>query len=190
MTAPMPGSGRASPPRGWLELVKREPGLFPLRPGALPPVAAVVLDPKLQQRLAEVFFDIGRSFRWQSDPVTFGKSDHWALPEMHGGLLRGDCEDYCLAVRAELLRLGWPREALRLCLCLIPKAEARGGARGHLVLTAGLLRDTLVLDCQRTRVLSWADYGWNTAEAPAGDAGQWLTREMPGRLEWEWVKED
>lgn len=66
---------------------------------------------------------------------TADRGDVWQL-----GVTRGDCEDYVLAKRAELIRAGLPASALR-----IAAAKTSGGV-GHAVLVVRTDQGDLVLD--------------------------------------------
>lgn len=68
----------------------------------------------------------------------------------------GDCEDFALAYRRELLRLGVPRGALRLVV-----ADTEHGAR-HVVLSVETYGDAQILDVRQARPVSWRalDYTW------------------------------
>jgi predicted transglutaminase-like cysteine proteinase len=66
---------------------------------------------------------------------TADRGDVWEL-----GVTRGDCEDYVLAKRAELIRAGIPGAALR-----IAAAKTSGGV-GHAVLIVRTDQGDLVLD--------------------------------------------
>lgn len=66
----------------------------------------------------------------------------------------GDCEDFALAYRRELLRLGVPRGALRLVV-----AETERGER-HAVLAVETDGGTQILDVRQTRPVSWRALGY------------------------------
>lgn len=181
----MPGGAAVRAPRGWLDLVARHPEL---RSARLPTVA--VPDDAMIREPANVHREVLDGFRWVSDAARFGVGDRWELPERALGVIRGDCEDFCLECRRRLVERGWPQEALRLCLCVVPAADvaSRSSPRGHMVLTVDLPRDTLVLDCLRTRVMGWREYGWDLASDSLAPAhGRWLSRELPGSDRWEAV---
>lgn len=69
---------------------------------------------------------------------------------------QGDCEDFALAYRRQLLRLGVPRAALRL---VVVKTEH--GER-HAVLSVETDKETQILDVRQAGPVSWRalDYTW------------------------------
>lgn len=68
----------------------------------------------------------------------------------------GDCNDYAVTKRHQLIEMGWPKSALRLAVVLI------NGGQGHLVLVARLADGDVVLDNLSGAVRPWnaADYEW------------------------------
>jgi len=80
----------------------------------------------------------------------------------------GDCNDYAVTKRHELLRRGLPAKALRLA-----EVKTRSGI-GHLVLLAATTAGELVLDNLTDAVVPWqnADYDWIKIQS-AGDARSW-----------------
>lgn len=70
-------------------------------------------------------------------------TDSWDLD-----VTSGDCDEYALAKRQELLRRGWPSAALSLTAAYISSGQA------HLVLTVRTDRGDLVLDNLRDNVIA------------------------------------
>ena len=81
-----------------------------------------------------------------TDMEIYGVLEHWDYPK-----LAGDCEDYVLEKRRELMNSGWPQSAL-----LITVVRDETGS-GHAVLTARTNRGDVVLDNKTDKVLVWAD---------------------------------
>ena len=79
------------------------------------------------------------------------KRRFWALDAT-----TGDCNDYAVQKRHDLMGLGWPAGALSLAVVKTLTGE------GHLVLTARTDAGDLVLDNLRANVVSWgrAGYRW------------------------------
>jgi len=75
----------------------------------------------------------------------------------------GDCNDFALQKRDELLRRGWPSAALLLAV-----VQTRGGDY-HLVLTIRSDRGDLVLDNLRPSIVAWdhAGYRWLKRQSSA-----------------------
>ncbi|MBN9003789.1 MAG: transglutaminase-like cysteine peptidase [Rhizobiales bacterium] len=80
----------------------------------------------------------------------------------------GDCNDYAVTKRHELLRKGLPAKALRLSVVKTPSGI------GHLVLVVATTSGDIVLDNLRESVLPWqqTDYRWLKIQS-ASDARFW-----------------
>jgi predicted transglutaminase-like cysteine proteinase len=76
----------------------------------------------------------------------------------------GDCKDYAITKRHELLALGWPSRALLLAEVVIPSGEH------HLILVVRLADTDLVLDNLnpniRTAAMTFRQYRWVRIEMP------------------------
>jgi predicted transglutaminase-like cysteine proteinase len=74
----------------------------------------------------------------------------------------GDCNDYSVTKRHEMLARGWPSSALLLSEVVTPKGEH------HLVLVARLEEDDLVLDNLNNdvRPVGSTRYRWVRAQSP------------------------
>lgn len=86
----------------------------------------------------------------------------------------GECNEYALEKRRELIDLGWPREALLLTAALTERGE------GHLVLVARTTGGDLVLDNRVDRVTDWSylPYHWISQET-ATSLTQWVSLTTP-----------
>ena len=80
----------------------------------------------------------------RSDVSTSGKADNWTLPGN-----QGDCEDFAILKKSELIKLGWPASALLLTVVL------RGG-EGHTVLTVRTSAGDQVLDNLTSAIRDWS----------------------------------
>lgn len=100
-------------------------------------------------------------------PVTdydyFGVEEVWTLPSLYG-----DCEDYALLKRKQLMERSWPASAL-----LITVVRQRNG-EGHAVLTVRTDRGDFVLDNLNESVLPWheTEYTFLKRQA-AAHSGKW-----------------
>jgi predicted transglutaminase-like cysteine proteinase len=94
------------------------------------------LNAALWADLREVNRSVNGSIREVSDRLVYGRADVWTIPS--GG--KGDCEEFALLKRHQLLERGWPSSAL-----LITTARTRQGI-GHTVLTVRLADGEYVLD--------------------------------------------
>lgn len=107
-----------------------------------------------------------------ADNVHYGRAEYWTIPTDG----EGDCEDYALTKRSELIASGMPMDALRI-------ATARrwdGGA--HVVLTVATDRGDYVLDNLRNNIMPWSDtgYAWLERQA-ANNPWEWVTVDADGR---------
>ncbi len=80
----------------------------------------------------------------KTDRELYGVEEHWTLPRG-----AGDCEDYVLLKRQELIKRGWPESALLITVVL----DERGD--GHAVLTVRTKQGDFVLDNKHSRILLW-----------------------------------
>lgn len=76
---------------------------------------------------------------------------------------RGNCHDYAVSKRHELIRAGWPSASLRLAV-----AYTRGGI-GHLVVIVRTTQGDLVLDNLTDRIVAWNKSGLRFVSVEAGD---------------------
>ncbi len=76
---------------------------------------------------------------------------------------RGNCHDYAVSKRHELIRAGWPSASLRLAI-----AYTRGGV-GHLVVIVRTTDGDLVLDNLTNRIVNWRKSGLRFVSMDGGD---------------------
>lgn len=88
--------------------------------------------------------------------------DVWSI-----GVRQGDCEDYVLAKRAELIKAGLPAGALR-----IATARTRQGV-GHAVLVVRTSQGDFVLDNLTSQVKSWDQTGLNWVAMSGSNPTRW-----------------
>jgi len=91
-----------------------------------------------------------RIIRPVSDMQQYRTPEYWALPTQHGG----DCEDYALYKKRELIRLGIPPEQL-LIAAVLDKQR-----RIHAVLVVRTGSQDLVLDNLTSRIVPWNRTGY------------------------------
>jgi predicted transglutaminase-like cysteine proteinase len=89
--------------------------------------------------------------------------------------LTGDCNDYAVTKRHELLRSGLPGKALRLAV-----VKTKSGS-GHLVLLVATIKGDLVLDNLTDMIVPWqrTDYRWLKIQS-ANDARYWYDVKVSG----------
>ena len=138
---------RTSPPAGHVYYCADAPEAC-LRYGK----GAVRLDEQSWRQLVDVNARINGSIK----PVADGKIDQWSVY-----VSEGDCEDYALTKQRELLRLGWPSDALLLTTAYLPDGVY------HAVLIVRTDRGEFVLDNLNPVILPWqkVGYRWNKRQA-------------------------
>lgn len=121
----------------------------------------IALDEGRRRELSGVNARINRDVVFISDMDNLGLEEHWNLP-LDG---RGDCEDFALAKREELVQSGWPRGALTLAI-----AFHKVRCFPHAVLLAETDSGTWVLDNLHDDVLCWdaLPYTYSRRERPDG----------------------
>lgn len=83
---------------------------------------------------------VNRDVKKASDLDLYGQPEYWALPRLVDGKLYGDCEDYALEKRRQLIAAGVPESALSLAVAVTSRGE------GHAVLMISLKSGDWVLD--------------------------------------------
>ena len=103
--------------------------------------ARLAASPQRLNELDDINRRINRLITPQTDLEHYGVAEFWTLPTDG----KGDCEDYALLKRHELLKLGWPSSALLITVVSDEKGE------GHAVLTARTTAGDFILDTESTR---------------------------------------
>lgn len=106
---------------------------------------AVILTPERRAELEHINRSVNHSIRERSDYDVFGREEVWSLPV--DGV--GDCEDFALLKRRELVALGWPTSALLMTVVRTSWGE------GHAVLTVRTSEGDLVLDNRTSSIRRW-----------------------------------
>lgn len=91
-----------------------------------------------------------RSIRPISDMDQYRIAERWALPTKRGG----DCEDYAIYKKQELVRAGFPPEQLLIAAVLDRNRQS------HAVLVVRTENGDLVLDNLTNRIVSWQKTGY------------------------------
>jgi predicted transglutaminase-like cysteine proteinase len=125
--------------------------------------ARVRLTPQLWNELVAVNAAVNLTVAAATDDEIFGRPEVWAYP-----IKKGDCEDFVLLKRRQLIAKGWPVGAL-----LVTVVRQRSG-EGHAVLTVTTDRGDLVLDNLQPRVLVWTDTEYQYVKRQSQfNSGQW-----------------
>ncbi|SHF30125.1 Predicted transglutaminase-like cysteine proteinase [Kaistia soli DSM 19436] len=127
----------------------------------------VVLTPVLWNELIAVNDNVNTAIVPDTDKDIYGREEFWAYPDTLG---KGDCEDFVLLKRRELMQRGWPAGSL-----LITVVRQTNGD-GHAVLTVRTDRGDLVLDNLEGKIKLWeqTDYQFIKRQSDT-DSGRWVS---------------
>lgn len=165
MACGMAASAHANTPPDPNPYIKAHPGLV-LQPGhsnfckRMPEECApfekkgqmVKMTPGVMRMLERTNDRVNARVWYVPDKRQYGRVDYWNYPSEN----RGDCEDYAIAKRRELIEKGWPPSSL-----LLATAYAETG-EGHAVLVARTTAGDYVLDNRYANVKIWHElpYKW------------------------------
>ena len=110
---------------------------------------------------------VNRDVKKASDLDLYGQPEYWALPRVVDGKLYGDCEDYALEKRRQLIAAGVPESARSLAVAVTARGE------GHAVLMISLKSGDWVLDNLTPWATPWEDLNY-----------RWVQRQVPGTALW------
>lgn len=122
------------------------------------PAMMVTATPAVMRQLERINTRVNNRITYRLDADHYGRDDYWAYPTNN----IGDCEDYALAKRRELIAAGWPASAL-----LMATARSENG-EGHAVLVARTNKGDFILDNRHARVMPWRalPYKWVALQNP------------------------
>jgi predicted transglutaminase-like cysteine proteinase len=136
----MDGVGLVPAPSAFLQFCGAQP-----QECVADPKPRVMAEPAHLLELDQVNREVNHAIVPLSDLKHYGVTDYWTLP-MDG---KGDCEDYALLKRHNLIKLGWPASALLMTVVRDQKQE------GHAVLTARTTEGDFVLDNKSDSIRLW-----------------------------------
>ncbi len=125
--------------------------------------APVKLTPRTWAQLSSVNRRINRKITPRADGNSRGV-DVWSVSGN-----TGDCEDYALQKRRELIRMGWPSHSVLMTVAEHPRYGT------HAVLVARTNNGDFVLDNLRKRVVPWnrVGYRWKKRQSQS-DPSKWV----------------
>jgi predicted transglutaminase-like cysteine proteinase len=156
-----------SAPRGWfMRAVRAAP------PEMAPPATRdgrIRLTTETSATLERVNRQVNGSIVSAADWKVYGQKDYWALPLSRAGRRAGDCEDYVLEKRHQLLAAGFPMAQLSVALVRTRRGDT------HAVLLVETDQGPLVLDNRSDKVRPWARLKdrWIMRQSP-DSPGQWM----------------
>ena len=162
----MPVTGRTSQPIGHYDYCKQYRSDCNLRSNDQRPVQ---LTRKRWKELVSINEKTNRAVRPVTDMEYYRVEEYWTYPDRYG-----DCEDYVLAKRYELMQRGWPASSLLITVVRQPNGD------GHAVLTVRTDRADFVLDNLTDRVLAWNETEYRFLKRQsANNSGHWEGIEDP-----------
>ncbi len=131
------------------------------------PSQRVPLNERTWALLSKTNLSINNAIARADDIDNDGVPDRWDLPLLNG-TKKGDCEDYALEKRRQLIQQGLPAEALSLAIVRTSWGET------HAVLVVDTDRGAYVLDSLTPWVTPWTQtrFQWITRQAAGG--GTWV----------------
>ena len=129
-----------------------------------PQYGPVELTPQTWTQLIRVNGRFNAKIRSVTDWARTGKLDVWSVSGN-----AGDCEDYALQKRKELIHLGWPSHSTLIAIVVDPRFGS------HAVLVARTSKGDFVLDNLRKTVMAWHEtpYRWVKRQSTA-DPRKWV----------------
>jgi predicted transglutaminase-like cysteine proteinase len=121
----------------------------------------VHLDLGTQAVLDTVNRSVNRSIWPESDERHYGVAEYWDIPK--DGY--GNCHDYALTKRKQLIDAGLPERALRIAIVITPRQNR------HAVLTVTTDRGDLVLDNLSDTLKPWRDVDYQWIERQDSEGG-------------------
>ncbi|QQR40363.1 transglutaminase-like cysteine peptidase [Devosia rhizoryzae] len=148
-------------PVGHLEFCKSRPAECQRNDKVVP---AMALDDTTWQQLVSINAYYNQTIVPVTDEQLYQTAEFWTYPNGYG-----DCEDFALIKRRDLIAAGWHPSTLMIAVV----KEANGN--GHAVLIARTDRGDLVLDNQVGSIDLWSDTPYKFIKRQSqADAGQWV----------------
>lgn len=133
--------GPAQPPHGFVRFCEATPN--ECAPDHLSEARFNATPARLKE-LDEMNRAINKVIAPATDLEIYGVNEYWTLPRT-----KGDCEDYALLKRHNLIRRGWPVSSLLMTVVRDEKGE------GHAVLTVRTVQGDFILDNKTDEMLPW-----------------------------------
>ena len=136
-------AGRTTQPVGHYEFCRRMPDECR---EATPKRAPIRLTRKLWAAMVDINNTVNTMVTPRTDQDIWGKAEVWSYPDRVG-----DCEDYVLEKRRQLMRDGVPAGSVLITVVRQPNGD------GHAVLTVRTSNGDYILDNLEPRILAWTD---------------------------------
>ena len=124
-----------------------------------------------KMQLQAINVAVNSKIQKRSDLDTVGSDDRWSIP-----LRYGDCEDFAILKKQELIKRGWPAAAL-----LLTVARLKFSGEGHVVLTVRTSEGDLILDSRTNAVKDWSktSYQYYARQTQKGAGWQRIGAAIP-----------
>jgi predicted transglutaminase-like cysteine proteinase len=136
-------TGNAAPPIGHYEFCKENPRECAFAGGDAGPI---ILTQDSWKTILQINYTVNTTIKPMTDMELYGVEEKWAIPTT-----AGDCEDFALLKRKQLIDAGFSPSDLLMTVVLQPNGE------GHAVLTVRTDRGDFVLDNMRNKVKLWSE---------------------------------
>ena len=154
-------TGDAAPPIGHYEFCKENPKECAYAGGDAGPA---ILSEDRWKTILKINYTVNTTIKPMTDMDLYGVEEKWAIPTT-----AGDCEDFALLKRKELIDAGFSPSDLLMTVVLQPNGE------GHAVLTVRTDRGDFILDNMRNKVLLWSDTEYTYLKRQSvKNSGQWV----------------
>lgn len=165
----MQTGGLTSQPIGHYEFCKRLPAECSVKSRNVMPEK---MTHDFWQLIVNVNSNANRKIKPLTDMDIYGVEEYWAYPDTVG-----DCEDYVLLKRRDLMQAGISPANLLITVVRKPDGE------GHAVLTVRTDKGDFVLDNLVEGVKNWSetDYTYLKRQA-ANNTGRWVSIEAPSNI--------
>jgi len=155
--------GRTTQPVGHYEFCQKLPGECTER---TPKQGPIELTRKLWAKIVSINNSVNTRITPRTDMEMWGKEEVWSYPD--SGF--GDCEDYALEKRRELMNIGVPAGDLLMTVARQPNGD------GHAVLTVRTSLGEFILDNLQLKVLAWTDTDYTYLKRQSTEnSGVWVT---------------
>ncbi|MGA7676564.1 MAG: transglutaminase-like cysteine peptidase [Rhizomicrobium sp.] len=153
----------AAVPPGFISFCIRFPDQCQAPQGA---PATITLTSDAWRKLEQVNSAVNASIWPEDDQSHYGRAEYWTIPT--DGY--GNCHDYALTKRKQLIDAGFPEPALRIAIVITPREER------HAVLTVATDKGDYVLDNLNGDVVAWnaTGYTWIERQDPTRPLG-WVS---------------
>ncbi|MFT3999742.1 MAG: transglutaminase-like cysteine peptidase [Rhizobium sp.] len=148
-------TGDAAPPIGHYEFCRENPRECAYAGGDAGPI---ILSQDSWKTILQINYTVNTTIKPMTDMELYGVEEKWAIPTT-----AGDCEDFALLKRKELIDAGFSPSDLLMTVVLQPNGE------GHAVLTVRTDRGDFVLDNMRNKVKLWSETEYTFLKRQSAD---------------------